>query len=876
MTRRLLILLLFAAVAARAQGPDADWRTIATKHFRIHYPQRYAEWAERAASRIESVREAVVKEVGFDPPQVTDVIVTNPGATANGVTLPLLDAPRIVLFAEAPGPEIEIGEYNDWIGLLTVHEMTHLVHMLRPSRNPLRRALSRVVPLDPITLGAPRWVLEGYATVIEGRITGSGRPNGAFRAAVLRTWAASGQLPTYAQLNGGRSFMGPSMAYLAGSAYLEWLEQRAGAGSLDKVWARMTARQSRTFTQAFEGVFGESPERLYGAFASELTANAVALGKTPRVEGELWQETSRNSGDPALSPDGKRMAIVLRDVKGHAKLVVWDTGENPEVEKTKERIAKILKRDPEDVAPILAKPLPRKALFTLEPIDGGDIETPRWTPDGKSILYAHRQPDREGFLHHDLFLWTPEVGGNRRVTHLADVSDADPLPDGLHAVAVRSRDGFSQLVMVVLQNGDVQPMLRPSLDAVYSHPRASRGGRIVWGEHTSEGWHVVTLDGGRIKSESAFDPEWGPNGELYASVARRGFIDIARLDSSGATPLTRVAGAAMQVAPAPDGSLYFMSLEPFGFVVRKLATPAAAPDAPPANAALVPAVPPQPPKAVALESEAVAPSQAYGIGRQEIEPVVGAQFVNGGSSTEIGLRIGDVIGRLDTLLLGSTGDFRGGALASTWRGWPVSVTLHAFSLRGEHGVEARGGWSAAFPASRVSITAGGLRLNANDRAFVASRTSMRQRDTASESLEVAADSAHHARATARGSATLFGLRTAATVTAARHVSVGGAASSLEPSSLLIERIVDPALRRDAFAGNSYRGARLDVGSDAVTVFVQRHRSGAVTRDVIGIEATLSHQPEPLIKTPTLDLAAGIARVPQERAFRGWLTIRWRP
>src|SRR5882724_7196430 len=94
-------------------------------------------------------------------------------------TLPLLRAPRIVYFTEPPDPESTIGEYSDWIDLLTVHETTHLVHLMRPSRNARQRLLERLLPLNPITLDAPRWVLEGYATVVEGRITGSGRPHSA-------------------------------------------------------------------------------------------------------------------------------------------------------------------------------------------------------------------------------------------------------------------------------------------------------------------------------------------------------------------------------------------------------------------------------------------------------------------------------------------------------------------------------------------------------------------------------------------------------------------------------------------------------------------------------------------------------------------------
>jgi Tol biopolymer transport system component len=80
--------------------------------------------------------------------------------------------------------------------------------------------------------------------------------------------------------------------------------------------------------------------------------------------------------------------------------------------------------------------------------DGGDIERPRWTRDGKVIVFAHRVRDAEGFLHFDLYRW--DFATLTRITHLADVRDADPLPDGRTAIAVRSRFGASQLVNVDL------------------------------------------------------------------------------------------------------------------------------------------------------------------------------------------------------------------------------------------------------------------------------------------------------------------------------------------------------------------------------------------------------------------------------------------
>src|SRR5579859_7495300 len=149
--RHCLAIILIAAPLC-AQAPSEHWKTIATPHFRIHYPQRYEAWTERAAAHIESVRAAVVREVGYAPETVTDIVVMNPIAEPNGVTLPLLGHPRILLFTEPPGPEVQIGEYSNWIDLLTVHEMTHLVHLLRPSRNRTQRMIEHILPLNPITL----------------------------------------------------------------------------------------------------------------------------------------------------------------------------------------------------------------------------------------------------------------------------------------------------------------------------------------------------------------------------------------------------------------------------------------------------------------------------------------------------------------------------------------------------------------------------------------------------------------------------------------------------------------------------------------------------------------------------------------------------
>lgn len=101
---------------------------------------------------------------------------------------------------------------------MILHEYIHLVHLSQPSRNLWRQHLRDWHDItDLLDAVLPRWVSEGYATLLESRLTGRGRLYDNYSESVVRYYAQQGALPTYGALNNGdKSYLSNSMAYLVG------------------------------------------------------------------------------------------------------------------------------------------------------------------------------------------------------------------------------------------------------------------------------------------------------------------------------------------------------------------------------------------------------------------------------------------------------------------------------------------------------------------------------------------------------------------------------------------------------------------------------------------------------------------------------------
>jgi hypothetical protein len=917
--------------------PWLDWRTVRTEHFDVHYPAEMSAWTLDVVSRLEAVHDSVRQVVGYAPGRRVRIIVEDPSASANGSAYSFLGEPTISLWPTPPDPRSSIGHNRGPGEQLAIHEFAHIAHLTRPSRNPRADLWMRLLPVrvGPVARRAPRWVTEGYATYIEGRLTGSGRPHGALRAAVLRQWALEGRLPSYPQLSASGGFYGQSMAYLAGSAFLEWLVERRGEASLDQLWRRMSARQTRSFATAFTGVYGGAPHELYGAFTVDVTARALEARRQiaaagGAVAGDTVQRLYWGTGDPAVSADGERMAVVLRGAPGtEPRVVVWRTRDEPgDSAEAKER-SRLLGRDSLDVPDVRWRPRPKAALATLLPVDGRGHDAPRFMPDGTRILLVRQEPIGGGASRPDLFLWSWKEKRLQRVTRGAGIRHADPSPDGRSAAAVRCAAGMCDLVRVELAGGAVAVLAEGAPERVFYRPRWSPDGSAIAVAVQERGrWRVELVDpatGARRPADpddgaNRYDASWRPGGRELVVVSERGGVaNLELLDPVARTvrTVTRVTGAALAPEPNPrTGEVYFLSMHAGGMDLKRI-RPDSAGAAPvvlaPALAPVAPRVASSPP--VAIPRSPVPEPRRYGIGPRVTRILPMAGYDADGPSVGGMVSSTDPIGRLTLMARAAVSmddAAEGGSVAATWRGWRPALTTQLFGMelpalpgtvRPRYlgaTLSADAPWRAAGAGHRLQGGVSGGSLEGDERVlgFAEYGAAMARRRagrvfTARVRMNAAAGStAGFGWARGVGSAGLgvsagrldvradgsYG-RVSGDAPAFEALAAGGSANPLMDDAALAQRIPMPAAPLGVVAGRDLATWRVSTRVAGVTPYLWGAAADGARYRVAGIEGELATGFSNVVGLPGVRFTAGLGvplDEPGRHEARAYFSVTYSP
>ncbi len=556
-----LVTVLPSPGAAQLQlaRPDLAYRTFDTPHFRVVYAEGLQEVAHRAAGYAEEGHE-ILRESFFPPPERRiELLITDHTDLSNGFAL-VAPTPRITLWVRPPMDGTGLSQFDDWIRLVTLHELAHVFHLEQTGAlgRVARRLFGRAPRNWPFFTGhlLPIWAVEGVAVQLESDHTGGGRIHGTGLESTVRAQALDQGVESLGQAL-GRSpvWPGGNRPYVFGSLFFHWLDEAYGPDAV-RVFLQAAAEQWVPFrlNAAARAATDRSLEELWEEWRAHLTGQALAdaeaateAGPEPRIEHltrGLW-----TAAHPAPRPGTDEVAYIRADGRSDTRLVLRD-GQGSE---------------------------------TTLALWNGTQGAPSWAPDGTLRATQIEFTDRWS-LRQDLYRVDPD-GGAQRLTREARIVHADVHPRSGRIVAVQEGEGTSRLVLLDA-DGDLERVLRDFDPEVHwAYPRWSPdGSRLAVIRWRSGGWTGVKVlqpesagegASGRLDPFFLYEdramnttPTWSPDGRwvLWAGD-RDGALNLlgrAVGEGEAAGPLrqiTRTVAGATQPAVDDDGRWIYYTVQ---------------------------------------------------------------------------------------------------------------------------------------------------------------------------------------------------------------------------------------------------------------------------------------------------------------------------
>jgi len=523
--RGVVVLLAVLAKAATAQvDPSGSWRTLHTAHFRIHFRPASRAAAEQEAREAERAYRLLSREL-HPPRGIVDLVLGDDIDAANGFAT-MFPSNRLTVFAAPPTTDPGLEHFDDWLRLVTTHELTHVFHLDRTKG--LWRIVQGVfgrVPGSFPNAYQPSWVTEGLATYYESRLTGGGRVTGSFHTQVLAADAAAGRPRSPWNAVFFTRWSDGYAPYAYGSRFFERLSESAGDSAIPRF-------VERTSGQLIPYRVGRQVRRASGRnLLAEWRAGPARPDSVPRaatgtaVAARLWTEPV-----PRVSPDGRRVAFLWDDGKSAPELRIVDAATWRTLRR--HRVNRGVRYD--------------------------------WL--GDTVVVVQLDFTTRWKIRSDLYRWLPD-GAWRRDTHGA--RRVEPRAGGGRLIVQRLVPGGNRLDLmpgldtVGVTWGEVVPSPDGQWIAATRH-RAGHWSLVRWPAAAPESLSVLVDDGGTVS-----DPAW--EGEALLFVADwTGMPQIHRW-APGA-PLQRVTAAplgARTPAALPDGSLLYTTFTASGWELRR-------------------------------------------------------------------------------------------------------------------------------------------------------------------------------------------------------------------------------------------------------------------------------------------------------------------
>jgi hypothetical protein len=563
-----LAAMAVAPGAAARNDPKLLWRTLETKHFRINYYSTEEDVAQHVASLAEAIYQRLKPHVGWDPTEITEIVLTDQTDGANG-SASALPFNAVYLNVTAPDDMSPLGDVDDWYLELLTHEYTHVLHTDHITGIPalVNKLLGKTLGPNQVQ---PHWLLEGLAVYEESTETSGGRLRSSMWNMWMRADVLEDNVATLDQFsNVPRRWPQGNIWYLYGSFFLQWIAQTFGEQAIRAMIDDYSAQiipyainrsirraTGRTFEQLWVA-WVDSMRRTFGAEADAIRARGLREGvrvthtgntvEHPRwIPSTAWPELAGQLCyfvDDGHATGGLHALPLERDAQG--------------------RVVGSRERDRELV------------------IRTGGVTAPSFFPDG-TAMFTTADSVQNLFFFDDLFELPPHertTSGLDGKLHRMSVGwralDPSVSPDGRRVVFTVNHRGTTTLMIAdLVPRPDGAPghaVVHPralvrgaTFDQAFTPRWAPDGRRVAYSAWTRGGYRDVrivdTVDGSfvEVTHDRAVDggPSFSADGRwLYFHSDRTGVTNVYayELATGRLKQVTNVVNGAYQPEPSPDG-----------------------------------------------------------------------------------------------------------------------------------------------------------------------------------------------------------------------------------------------------------------------------------------------------------------------------------
>ncbi|MCU0663043.1 MAG: BamA/TamA family outer membrane protein [Myxococcota bacterium] len=612
----------FCPRPAEAGDPDIVFKTLESEHFRVHYESQLEALARRSLSILEESYSTLTFDFGWAVPQQIEVILTDDTDSSNGSAL-VMPRPEIRLYAVPPTLDTSLQQTDDWLRMLIIHELTHVVSLQ------IHGGVSRVINAIfgdvylPNQL-TPRWFYEGIAVVSETIHTSAGRIRSAEFAMTVRTDMLEGRFLELDDLSNPRNAYPRGGAdYIYGALFMDFVYRRFGMekiGDILRIYGR--APLPYGLNRAFKRALGKDLESLYSDWKQEVAAQTQRISIELRAVGlstsRRWTDNGESKGGPLFLADGS-LIVPMSDGSDFAGLY--------RISRSGQSIVRV-----------------------CDAGSGSDLSADR---SGR-IFFTRTAPFKSDYYYLDLFVLEPGVDRPRRLTHGLRVRAVSARSDGSELALVRSVAGKTKLV-VADDRGHVQRVLfEADEDSQIFSPAWSPDGKwiaaalrrgpqpdLVLIDSQSGAMTMLTHDR-FIEGPPSFD---ATGDYVVFSSDRTGISNLysLRLSDRAVTQLTNVLTGAELPAISPDGSsMAFLEYSSQGWNLHVAPFSPQTALAPLPSAPLLPPAPPFTPPMLAPVPRAYNPLPSF---LPRFYRVLVSGGANGGVLTSITTSARDAVGR---------------------------------------------------------------------------------------------------------------------------------------------------------------------------------------------------------------------------------------